>query len=438
MQPGDTITLAIDGLALDGAGLGTLGDREISVYGAFPGETVEARVEHVSRQHARAGAKMLRAVTPHAARVASPCPDDVTNGGRCNGCPLGALDVEAQREAKRAMLSARFGIAVESVVGGDAWGYRASSKRIAFRHGPRIGLGSYVRGTHYAASMQHCRVDHPRIAEAARELETLVTEFGIDAYDEKKKTGVLRAAWFKTDGERVLVTLVLATEDARVDELAKRMTTAAGVSKATARADSNDLRGTDVVLLRGVASLATQMAGERVELTSLGFLQPNPAIAGLAYADLTEDPSGVPCEGALAFDLYAGVGVTTRILRKRFHEVAACESYPESAKSLGIPPTTALDFLTAWKQDRPESTPSLVVANPPRAGLGGAVRDALVAIGPAAITMMSCHPGTLGADIADLTARGYRLVKSRAYDTLPGTPHVEMVVWLTREAPSEV
>ena len=52
--------------------------------------------------------------------------------------------------------------------------------------------------------------------------------------------------------------------------------------------------------------------------------------------------------------------------------------------------------------------------------------------------MMSCHPGTLGADIADLTARGYRLVKSRAYDTLPGTPHVEMVVWLTREAPSEV
>ena len=168
-------------------------NREVAVAGAFPGERVEARVEHVSRQHARAGAKMVRTLTAHAARVSSPCPDDLTNGGRCTGCPLGALEITAQRDVKRAMLSTTFGLVVDEVIGGEAWGYRKSSKRIAFRHGPRLGLGSYVRGSHYAASMQHCRVDHPRIAEAAREIENIATELGVEPYDEKKKTGVLRA-----------------------------------------------------------------------------------------------------------------------------------------------------------------------------------------------------------------------------------------------------
>ena len=49
---------------------------------------------------------------------------------------------------------------------------------------------------------------------------------------------------------------------------------------------------------------------------------------------------------------------------------------------------------------------------------------------------MSCGPKGLAADLAGLTADGegssYRLEGVRAYDSLPQTPHVELVAWLSK------
>ena len=44
---------------------------------------------------------------------------------------------------------------------------------------------------------------------------------------------------------------------------------------------------------------------------------------------------------------------------------------------------------------------------------------------------MACGPGGLAKDIAAL-AEGYRLQSLRAYDTLPQTPHVELIAKLVR------
>lgn len=230
----------------------------------------------------------------------------------------------------------------------------------------------------------------------------------------------------------MLVTLVVTQHDARVDALAKGLTLPAGVAVAVTRKGSNDLRGTDLVHVVGARALSITLADESAKVGPLGFLQPNPTVAERAYRDLVADASGQPRSGALAFDLYAGSGVTRALLEQRFPRVEACESYPESAKALGIEPSTALAFLSAWLADPSASKPDLVVANPPRAGLGAEVCDALVALAAPSLAMMSCHPGTLSEDLARLTAGGYRRVKSVAYDTLPETPHVELVVWLER------
>jgi tRNA/tmRNA/rRNA uracil-C5-methylase (TrmA/RlmC/RlmD family) len=44
---------------------------------------------------------------------------------------------------------------------------------------------------------------------------------------------------------------------------------------------------------------------------------------------------------------------------------------------------------------------------------------------------MACGPAGLAADIGAL-AEGYRLESLRAYDTLPQTPHVELIAKLVR------
>jgi tRNA/tmRNA/rRNA uracil-C5-methylase (TrmA/RlmC/RlmD family) len=46
---------------------------------------------------------------------------------------------------------------------------------------------------------------------------------------------------------------------------------------------------------------------------------------------------------------------------------------------------------------------------------------------------MSCGPEGLARDLAALDA-SYRVIGVRAFDTLPQTPHVEVVAWLERRS----
>jgi 23S rRNA (uracil1939-C5)-methyltransferase len=131
--------------------------------------------------------------------------------------------------------------------------------------------------------------------------------------------------------------------------------------------------------------------------------------------------------GALAFDLYAGAGVTTAALRRRFVHVDACEVDPAAAKRLGFEPLAAAAFLVAHADARPD----LVVANPPRAGFDPATRAALLGLSTARLHVMSCNPRSLARDL-DALAPAFEPVGVRAYDTLPQTPHVELVVHLRR------
>jgi tRNA/tmRNA/rRNA uracil-C5-methylase (TrmA/RlmC/RlmD family) len=103
-----------------------------------------------------------------------------------------------------------------------------------------------------------------------------------------------------------------------------------------------------------------------------------------------------------------------------------CESHPEAARSLDVNPETAEAFLV-----RQTGAVDGVIANPPRKGLGAAVTSELLRLRPARIHVMACGPGGLAKDIAAL-AEGYRLESLRAYDSLPQTPHLELIAKLVR------
>ena len=292
-------------------------------------------------------------------------------------------------------------------------------------------MGSYVRGSHTPAQMDDCRTDHPAIAAAARELQAAASALEIEPYDEQTGRGDLRYAWFKTDGERVLLTLITAADPSRAAErLPSRLKLPAGVAWSVQPSRGNAVRGAPPVHLRGEPVLRVSLAGAPIDVGPLGFLQPNPRVAELAYRDLVADLEGAPHTGALAFDLYAGAGVTTALLRRHFAEVVPCESYPESAERLGVAPESAEAFLD--RQRAAARRPELVVANPPRGGMGPSACGLLAALAAPRLQIMSCSPEALVRDLTALQAAGYALRRVRAYDTLPQTPHVELVAWLTR------
>lgn len=427
MKRGDVLELDVVGLTLEGDGVAHLEERAVSVTGAFPGERARARIADLSRHHPRAHASAQAIVVPHPQRRAVPCESHVAHGGACTGCPLMELDENAQRSLKRAMLHDNFGLSVAEVEGtASVLGYRYSSKRVVFGAKGKLRLGSFARASHRAAPMWNCLVDHPRITEAFSELCSEASELGILAYDESKAEGDLRYVWAKTDGTRTILTLITGHETSRAaEELAPRLSHAAGVLHSVQGARTNAIRGSEPALLCGTAELEIEMLGERMGVGALGFLQPNPEVAALAYQALLDAPPF-----ALAFDLYAGAGVTTRILKRSQREVLACESYPESARALGVTATSAEQFLSEFRAQSPGRVPDLVIANPPRQGLGERVCELLSELGAPRVHIMSCGPEGLARDLKRLDAR-YVLTELRAFDTLPQTPHVELVAKLT-------
>lgn len=440
MREGDLIEGTVERIDDAGDGVVRAAGRALHVPDVFPGEVVRARVLHVAKRRSEAHGRLVEVVTPSPGRREAPCPQHPSRGGRCTGCPLSTFAEGAQRDALRAMLAAEHGLEVAAVRHrpAGAFGYRWSSKRVVFGGRRTARLGSFARGSHRPADMAGCLLEHPAIARAFDELLSVVNALEVEPYDERYGSGVLRYAWAKTDGERVVLTLVTATRDRAVaEQLAAALTVPAAVAWSVNEGTGNALRGEAPVLLRG-APLEATIAGVPVEIGPLGFLQPNPPMIADAYAELARAPGGEPRAGALAFDLYAGAGITTAILRRTFARVVPCESYPESAAALGVPPRDVAAFLRdalARRERDPAEVPDLVVANPPRRGLGPEVVELLRQLGAPHVHVMSCGPAGLARDLAGLVAgRRYRLARLEAFETLPQTPHVELVAWLERVA----
>lgn len=76
-------------------------------------------------------------------------------------------------------------------------------------------------------------------------------------------------------------------------------------------------------------------------------------------------------------------------------------------------------------------TPDLIVADPPRAGLGREVANELIRVSAPGLTLISCDPSTLARDLGKLL-RSYRIERLTLIDLFPQTYHFETVAQLQR------
>jgi 23S rRNA (uracil1939-C5)-methyltransferase len=75
---------------------------------------------------------------------------------------------------------------------------------------------------------------------------------------------------------------------------------------------------------------------------------------------------------------------------------------------------------------------SAAVMDPPRAGCGPRVIEAVVARQIDRMVYVSCDPATLARDVRQLIAGGYRLIEAQPIDLFPHTYHIETIVLLRR------
>jgi tRNA/tmRNA/rRNA uracil-C5-methylase (TrmA/RlmC/RlmD family) len=168
------------------------------------------------------------------------------------------------------------------------------------------------------------------------------------------------------------------------------------------------------------------------------FWQVHPALAdalAAAVADWAAAPSG-----GRAWDLYGGVGLFAAVLAAQVGPAGAVEVVESSRRAVTDGRAALADLphvrFTAGRTEdvvgRLPGPPDVVVADPPRRGLGRALVDAVAAAGPARVLHVACDPAALARDVALFIGHGYRLAGMRAFDAFPMTHHVECVALLAR------
>jgi 23S rRNA (uracil1939-C5)-methyltransferase len=141
-------------------------------------------------------------------------------------------------------------------------------------------------------------------------------------------------------------------------------------------------------------------------------------------------------EGISAVDLYAGVGLFSLRLARRFRSVTAVESGGSAARDLEFNAARAGVEVAVRRHvadlflGELEEAPEFVLADPPRSGLGKRVVRELLRLKPPRVVIVSCDPSTLARDLAPLTADAYRIERLTLVDLFPQTYHIETVTHL--------
>jgi 23S rRNA (uracil1939-C5)-methyltransferase len=107
-------------------------------------------------------------------------------------------------------------------------------------------------------------------------------------------------------------------------------------------------------------------------------------------------------------------------------DVLAVEVAPSSVADLrvNLPGGRVVESaVEAWEPQPAD----VVVADPPRTGLGRGGVDAVAATGATRLALVSCDPVALARDAALLRDHGFRHGRSTVVDLFPHTPHVEVV-----------
>ncbi|WP_308259582.1 class I SAM-dependent RNA methyltransferase [Pseudonocardia sp. H11422] len=185
--------------------------------------------------------------------------------------------------------------------------------------------------------------------------------------------------------------------------------------------------------------IAARAAGREWMLSPGTFWQVHPALAETLAAVVGEWVDAP--RGGTAWDLYGGVGLFAAVLAGQVGRDGVVTVVESSRRAVDDGRAALADLpQVGWRVGRVERVldglagrPDVVVADPPRKGLGASLVDALCARAPDRVVHVACDPAALARDVALFAERGYGLAELRAFDAFPMTHHMECVALLARD-----
>jgi len=390
--------------------------------------------------------------------------------GFCGGCTFQDRSYEAQLTAKRAALQALWAAdlppelleQVTMVGSPDPFEYRTrmdyvtSKERFGLRRGGKFN---------YIVDLLECHLIPPEAFAIARSVYEWAIALGLPDYDLRSHIGFLRYIVVRRSPQDTLLLAVVTAAPDPDGAYAAAIEQVAEHALAQPSVDGFHWLVNDTVTDMSFgtpqrhwgADLLDMRVGKRtLAIGPNTFFQNNvhlllPLLDDVAAVTTDHRPPTTAAEAqpsvvgrrssVVVADLYGGVGTIALHLADQVAHVTCVESVEESAQlaarniaanRVRNVTVVAADVL-AFLRDQSIGQFDVVVADPPRVGLGPDVCRELLRLRPRRLVYVSCNALSQIEDARALAA-GYRLTELRGYDMFPQTPHMEALAVFERRA----
>jgi len=460
LKKGQILEFDIGSLAFGGAGIGKHEGLTIFVEKTMPGDRVKAALTRIKNNFCEA--RLVELIKPAEERVAAKCP----YFGVCGGCQLQFMPYEKQLEFKKQQVIDAFerigkiyNPPVAEILGSKESYYYRNKMEFSFGYDEKMqfALGMHLPERRFdILDLKECHLQ----SEFSTKLVNFVRDFVVEKNWQPMKVmtneGLLKALYIRESKRtnEVMINLVTSENlpenfEKDFDEFAKKISGIyAGGKKIVSIYWSKVInRGgapkqIKEKLFFGKPALTEKMIlenGDSLDFDILpqAFFQVNTLQAEVLYSQTLK--FGLLNNHKMVFDLFCGTGTIGLFFAKHVEQVLgielneqAVQAARENARKNKI---FNIDFFTGdvgKVLDAVRERPSLIVVDPPRAGLTEKMIKKINDFGANEIVYVSCNPATLARDAAWMKEYGYKVEAVQPVDMFPHTFHIECVCYLTR------
>ena len=438
----------ITAMSSDGNGIAKIDGMVVFVPYTAVGDKLKIRIVKVQKNYSFGIIEEILEPSPD--RVDDHCPVYK----KCGGCAFRHISYEAELRHKAEFVQSnlrRLGgldpVMLPITPSPLVQGYRNKAQYPIREYDGKIEAGFFAKRSHRVISCASCDLQPAFFEQILEYTKQFLEEYHISAYDEQTGKGKVRHLYIRcgeVSGE-VMVCLVVNSERLPhaaeyVEGLLKVCPQVVSVVLNINREQNNVILGQKCITLYGKDTIEDTLCDVRFELSPLSFYQVNRQAAEKLYrlaADMAQFEGN-----ELLIDLYCGAGTIGLSMASKVRELIGVEIVPdavenakENAKRCGVENARFIcaDAKEAAAQLAAENLhPDVIVVDPPRKGCDLEVLQAIAAMAPKRLVMISCNSASLARDCKELEALGYHLEKAAPVDLFPRTTHVETVVLLSK------
>ncbi len=469
MKKGQFFEGIVEKIDFPNKGIVTVEDTKVQVKNVIPGQKISFSIS--KKRKGKAEGRLQEVLEKSPIEIPAAC----EHFGICGGCTYQNLPYEEQLKIKetqvKALLDAVYinkgqqpDYAFDSIKGSpQQFSYR---NKMEFSFGDEVkdgplALGMHKRGSFYdIVPVGNCQIVDADYRLILTETLQYFKEKNVDFYHRMQHEGYLRHLLVRKaqkTGE-ILVALITTTQlELDLTEYTQLLLnleksnqlsgTFAGILHTKNDSLADVVQSDETVILYGQDYFYEELLGLRFKISQFSFFQTNSLGAEVLYETARTFVGDLNADGKkdkVVFDLYSGTGTIAQMLApvaKKVIGVEIVEEAVEAAKKnaelngLHNCEFIAGDVLKVL--DTISDKPDMIVLDPPRDGIHPKALMKIIQYGVEKIVYISCKPTSLARDLDVFLDNGYQMERMTTVDMFPGTVHVETVVLLSQQKPSD-